>query len=388
MKINLAVVFGGRSVEHEISIISSMQAIENLDKNKYNIIPVYISKNGNMYSAQEFTTVSKFIDFNEKEYKSINFIKDNNKVYIEKKVNFLKTSKTLVDVALLVVHGTNVEDGKLQGYFETLGLAYTGPSVLSGAVGQDKAMGKDLLKAHGVNQTEYIWITESDNLEDVKKRIDSKIKYPVIIKPANLGSSIGISIVKTEEELESKVKEAFNFDSKLVIEEVLQEFSEYNISFLGTPTSYQISPIEKVIKEEEFLSFEDKYISGGKSKKSAGIPSKGMASLKREIPANISGDIEKQIIENASKAFRAINARSVVRFDVLVDSSGNVYINEINNVPGSLGYYFWQEMNIEYSKLLDEIIDIAVNEHFKDKNKIKVFNSNVLAGYSKVDNES
>ncbi len=376
MQTNIAVIFGGPSVEHEISIISSMQAIENIDQNKYNVIPVYITKQLEMYTDSSFTSVEPFIDFEAGKYNKVSFVKENSEVHLKsEKGLFGYKVDTRIDVAFPIVHGTGVEDGTLQGYLQMFDIPVCGPTVLSGAVGQDKAVMKDVLKANDVSQTKYLWVTNSNEISELCDQVEAKLDYPVIIKPASLGSSVGIEICNDRTELENGLSNGFGFDHKIVIEEALSNFEEYNISMFGSFDDFDGSVIERVLKDEEFLSYEQKYVAG--SKKTGG-KSAGMASLSREVPANISEELATEIKKQAFNSYKSLNSNGLVRFDVIVDSSGTVYINEVNNVPGSLSYYLWEATGIEYKDMLTKMIEQAVNKYYKDQKLVHSFDTNVL----------
>lgn len=375
MKVNVAVLFGGNSVEHEISIISCMQAIENIDKDKYNIIPIYITKQLEMYSDISFTSVEPFVEFDASKYKQVTFVKEDGETYVRQIKGLFNKLNERVDVAFPIVHGTGVEDGTLQGYLKMFQIPITGPTVLSGAVGQDKAVMKDVLKTHNVSQTEFVWVTSGQAIEECVAAVEAKLNYPVIIKPASLGSSVGIEICNDKTELENGLTNGFGYDHKIVIEEALNGFEEYNISVFGTFDDYQTSVIEKVLKSEEFLSYEQKYVAGSKK---TGAKSSGMASLSREVPANIDESVAKEIEKQARESYRALCCNGLVRFDIMIDSEGIVYINEVNNVPGSLSYYLWEATGFEYQEMLTKMIDQAVNKFYKDQKLVQSFDTNVL----------
>lgn len=375
MKVNVAVLFGGNSVEHEISIISSMQAIENIDKDKYNIIPVYITKELEMYSDSTFTSVDPFIDFDKSKYKQVAFVKVGEETFVRQIKGLFNKLEERIDVAFPIVHGTGVEDGTLQGYLKMFNLPITGPTVLGGAVGQDKAVMKDILTAHGVSQTKYLWVNSGQSIAQCVQEVEAKLSYPVIIKPASLGSSVGIEICHDKVELENGLTAGFGYDHKIVIEEALNGFEEYNISVFGTFDDYQTSVIEKVLKDEEFLSYDQKYVAGGKKR---GGKSAGMASLSREVPANIEKSVADTIDAQARASYRALNCNGLVRFDIIISSEGTVYINEVNNVPGSLSYYLWEATGYEYSEMLTKMIDQAINKFYKDQKLVQSFDTNVL----------
>lgn len=381
MKINLAMIFGGESVEHEISIISAIQAMENIDTEKYNIIPIYISKSGKMYSHEKFKTIEEFKNFDESEYKPINIEFDKESVVMMRRSLFSK-EVIKIDVFFPIVHGTNSEDGTIQGYLKMFNLPIVGPTVLSGAIGQDKAVAKDLLKAHNISQVPYIWLNNNCSIEENAQVIREEIGLPVIIKPAKLGSSVGIELVREDHQLVPALESAFSYDSKVVVEQLLSNFDDYNISVIGNYRQMELSNIERVVKEEEFLSFSQKYMSGSK-KGSNDIQSQGMASLSRELPAKLSPEIKAEMEKLAQEAFTVLNCNGVVRFDLIKTENDEVYVNEVNSIPGSLSYYFWEEKGIKYEDLLDKLITLAVNDFYKNKKLQYSFETNVLNMHAK-----
>lgn len=372
----VGVIFGGKSVEHEISIISALQAIENFDSAKYDVLPIYISKNSTWYASYDFKNIEVFKDMNnlEKKYNEVVLEKfENNVRCIEKKSGLFKKPVSFdIDMILTVVHGTNVEDGTLAGYLKTLDIPFVGPTTISGPIGQDKAVMKDILKAHNINQLDYLWFYENKKVNDISSEVLEKLGLPVILKPALLGSSVGIEIANTREELEMMIQNCFSYCHKIVIEKLAIDFREMNVSVLGDYESYQISAIEEVSKNDEILSFEDKYMSNSKSKSS------GMESLDRIIPAQIDKELESKIKEIAAKTFEVLNASGVVRIDLMI-LNNEVYINEINNMPGSLSFYLWKEVGITYPDLLDKLVNIGVKSYFRDQKVTYSFDSNVLS---------
>lgn len=389
MKINVAVFMGGKSCEHEISCISANQAIEALDKEKYDVIPVYISKNNDLYTGDLLFSLKNFADLKELENKltKVTLYKDNNKVFI-KPVNGLFAKAKVVDVAFPVVHGTNVEDGSLAGLFEMLDLPYTSSNVLGSAVGQDKAVMKQIFEYEGLPMVDWFYFFSheyKDNFDDIKKKA-KKMGYPIIIKPANLGSSVGIEIVHNEKELEEKIKEASNYDFKLVAEKMIKKLKEVNISVMGNIINAKVSPIEEVMKNDEVLSFKDKYEGGGKSAKKVKMAptkgSKGMASTSRKIPADLKPKQKAEIEKVALKAFKVLNANGVVRIDFMIDEeTQKVYINEINSIPGSLAFYLWNEDGIDFTKMCDMMIDNALKMYREKEKKTYSFDTNVLKNF-------
>ncbi len=378
MKKNVAVIFGGNSVEHEISIITAIQAMENIKRDKYNVIPVYLTKSSDFYTSDDFIKIETFKDqdlsskniFGNK-YKIMEFEKKDNRVVIKNQSNSLFGSKheQEIDVFFPIVHGTNVEDGKLQGFLEHFNIPIVGPSTLSGAIGQDKSVAKDILETYNIPQTPYIWILENDlnNLDELTK----DLQYPLIIKPASLGSSIGIEVVQDKEQLREKVINAFNFDDVIVIENKLNNFQELNISIFKNKDEILLSPIEEVYGLDNILSFTDKYMSGSKNK------SEGMANMTRQIPAKIPDKVREDIKVIAKKVYKVLRCKGLVRLDLIIKDD-KIYVNEINSIPGSLSYYLWEADGIKYNDLLDQNIQVAIKDKYLKDKKETTFSSNVL----------
>ena len=394
MKLHVAVFFGGKSTEHEISCISANQAMKALDPEKYEVIPVYISKNNDMYTGEQLFDLANYgnLDALCAELEKVSFGKDGNKVYMKPvKTSLFKNKAVTVDVAFPVVHGTNVEDGSLAGYLEMLDLPYTSSDVLGGAIGQDKAVMKDVLQAEGIAMVPWFYIRENRFEKDYETYLAKakEIGFPLICKPANLGSSIGIEVIHSEEEFKEKVKECFHYDFKVVIERMIEDLKEVNISVLGNAKDHQLSVIEEVMKGDELLSFRDKYEHGGKGGKAPakGVKtggSKGMASTDRKVPADLTEEQTEQIEEMASRAFEALNGNGVVRIDFMIDrKDGSVYVNEINTIPGSLAFYLWDYKGIDFSKECDLLIENALKRYALKEKKTYSFETNVLAQYGR-----
>lgn len=389
MKMNVAVFMGGKSCEHEISCISANQALQALDKEKYEVVPIYIAKNNDLYTGDELFNLKNFGDLDAlcNKLTKITIYKDNNKVYIKPINGVLKKAKE-IDVAFPVVHGTNVEDGTLSGLLELLDLPYTCSNILGGAVGQDKAVMKEILEYEGIPSVEWFYVYSheiKDKFSEIKKQA-KKLGYPLIIKPANLGSSIGIEVVHKEKELEEKLKEAANYDFKLVFEKMIKKLKEVNISVMGNIMDAKVSAIEEVMKNDELLSFKDKYEGGSKSSKKLKAPpvkaSKGMASTSRKVPADLKKGQKEAIEKYALQTFKALNANGVVRIDFMIDEeTQKVYVNEINTIPGSLAFYLWKEVGVDFSKECDALIDNALKMYREKKKKTYSFDTNVLKNF-------
>lgn len=384
MKIKVGVIFGGISVEHEVSIISGTQAISYFDENKYDIVPIYISKEGIWYTSPLLKNIENYKNLNElkKKCEEISLIKKDKEFILQSK-GLLKKNIETIDICFPVMHGTNGEDGGLQGYLNTIGIPYAECDYFASVVGQDKVFMKQIWKDSDVPVVKYDWFYDVDYKKDSESILDrlEKIKYPMIVKPARLGSSIGIKIAKDRNELNDAILEAINYDNKILIEEVVKNLTEVNISVLGDYRKQELSVIEEVGSEKDFLTFEDKYIGGGKLKK---VPAqKGIVNTKRIIPANIDSKLKEKVEEIAIKAFRSLNSSGVVRIDFLIDSKNNkVYANEINSIPGSLSFYLWEKTNKTYKELLSDVINIAIHNHKLKESKTYAFDSNILRDFN------
>jgi len=383
MMIKVGVIFGGESVEHEVSIISAVQAIKNLDKEKYMAVPIYITKDREMYTAPFLSDIEIYQDMdNLKRYaKNVVLYVKNNRIVLQNKKGFRRTVNE-IDIVLPVVHGTNVEDGTLQGYLDLLGVPYVGSNHYSAAVGQDKVFMKQIFEAGNLSVAPYDWFFESDYFNDKDKLVKrlEKIKYPMIVKPAKLGSSVGIAKVSNREELVEAIEDAIKYDDKVVVEECVENLIEVNASVLGDNTYYQVSELEEVMGKDAILSYNDKYIGNGKGKlKGGNSGSKGMVSTDRVIPANIDKKLREEIISMSESAARLLNTSGVVRIDYLIDKKKKkVYINEVNTIPGSLSFYLWEPKGMSYRKLLDNIITLAIKNYKKKIKKTFSFDTNIL----------
>jgi len=388
MKLKVAVLFGGKSTEHEISIISAIQAIGYINREKYEVIPVYITKNNDFYVGEFIDKIEEYTHIPQLLQKStkVIFVKDGDRVslmrYPMKKFgnNVINT----VDIAFPIVHGTNVEDGTLQGYLATLGLPVVGCDVLSSAVGMNKYVMKTVLKDNGIPVLDckcYTW-KDYEDVEGLVAKIEGAFNYPVIIKPLNLGSSIGIKKAKDREELLEALDLGFEFSKKILVERAITELKEINCSVLGDYESAEASECEEPVNTDDILSFEDKYIGGAKGAKGAKSGgSKGMASLKRKIPADISDEMRSRIRKMAVDAFICLGCSGVSRIDFMIDKSTNeVYLNEINTIPGSLSFYLWEPLGMKYEHLLDNMIQLALKADRESHKVVYSFETNVLEG--------
>ncbi len=386
MKIRLGVIFGGRSVEHEVSIITAIQAINKIDLEKYEVIPIYISKEGKWYTGKLLLDIDVYsdIDLLKRYAKEVVLYNRDGRYVLQNKKGLFKTIVTEIDMAFPIMHGTNGEDGTLQGYLETIGIPYAESGVYASVVGQDKVFMKQIFKESGINVVKYKWFFDTDYTDDSDKVIKDieKLDYPVIVKPATLGSSVGIKVCHDASELQEAIIDAIKYDNKILVEEVVNNLREVNISVLGNYEHQELSVIEEVGTSHEILTYEDKYIGDSKIK-GGRMSSKGMASAKRIIPANIPDDIAEDVREMAIKAFRALNSSGVVRIDFLIDEKARkVYVNEINSIPGSLSFYLWEKTAKPYPELLDNVLNLGIASYKKRKAKTSTFKTNILEGFN------
>lgn len=381
MKTTVGVIFGCPSVEHEVAIISALQAMQSLDKEKYDIFPIYISKEGEWYWGDVLNDIENFKDLNQLLSQCVKIVVSVNAadgtVFIYPQGLLNKKPLAVIDVFLPVMHGAYGEDGCLQGFLEMTGIPYTGPSVLSASVGMDKVAQKALCKMGNVPVLDCFWFYAaqwSDAEEDIIAFVERKFSYPVIVKPANLGSSIGIAVAADRDELIDAVEVAAHYGEKILVEHAIQNLREINVSVLGDAYQAEVSELEEPLNAGEILSFSDKYLQddGGKSS--------GMASLKRRIPADIPEETATRIREIALDTFYCMNGQGVWRLDFMIDlDTDQVYLNEVNTIPGSLSFYLWEPKGLTYPRLLDKLIQIALRGKQRKKNMTTSFSSNILA---------
>lgn len=382
MKIKVGVFFGGRSVEHEISIISAVQAMLAFDAEKYDVVPVYITKDNRFYTGEILKDIEQYKDID-------NVIKNSQRVILQNidgKVRlisypmkmFKKPEVDYIDVAFPVVHGTNVEDGTIEGFLHMLDIPYCECDTLSSAIGMDKFAQKAILKAYGIPVLDakcFDMKKYNRNQKDILADIESSIEYPMIVKPVNLGSSVGIRKVHNREELEDAIDYGFEFSLRVLVEHAVPNLRELNCSVLGDYENARASECEEPLNADEILSYQDKYLAGEKS------GSKGMSSTKRKLPADISKELADKIKGYAIDTFKAIGCNGVVRIDFLMDDvTKEIWVNELNTIPGSLSFYLWEASGVKFSELLDEVISLALKRKREEDTVNYSFDTNVLAG--------
>ncbi len=389
MKIKIGVFFGGNSVEHEVSIITAIQAIENIDKDKYEVIPIYIAKNNKMYCGNLVGDIKQYKDIENllKNSSQVTLAQKNDKVVLLRcdKKFYQKSIYDYIDIAFPIVHGTNVEDGTLQGYLKMFNIPYVGSDIISSSVGMDKYIFKCLLKENNIPVLDckcFSLKEYNESLDNIVKKVEEEIQYPVIVKPVNLGSSVGIKIAKTKNELQDAISDAFSYAKKVLVEKAIKNLKEVNCSVIGDYEFCEASECEEPVKTDEILSFNDKYISGGKKIGIKNDSEKSMNAGVLKLPAEIDDNTKSKIQELSKKTFLTLGCSGVVRIDFIIDQDENeIYVNEINTIPGSLSFHLWKATNLKYVDLLDKLINLALKRNREEENMTFSFDSNILAGY-------
>ncbi len=395
----VAVAFGGVSPEHEVSIISAHQVLAAMDRSRYNPVPVYVGKDGRWFTGDVLFDLDAYSDlaslreeaspvsFAPGAFGRLNLLPD-----VPRGLFRGKPEPITVDILFLAFHGGSGEDGGVQGLCESMGVAYTGSGVLASAIGMDKVVSKQLCEAAGVPVVEYVSFYEwewAGSEEQQLDRIESKIGFPVIIKPARLGSSIGIAIASDRQELDRTVEEAFRFDSKVVVERAVEKLTEINCSVLGSSSSARVSVLEQPVRggDSELLTFADKYQRSQEGGSKGTTPSKaasevpaGMASLDRIIPAPLDPARETEIRNLAKRVFQLFECSGVARIDFMIDKEADaVFFNEINTIPGSFSFYLWDPAGVDFPSLVSELIEIGLERHRSGAARVRSYDVNLLS---------
>lgn len=380
MKTNIAVFFGGRSTEHEISVISANQAMAAMDSDKYNVIPVYITKDGRWYTGSALTDVKNYRNTAE-------LLKQCTQVYMRPvygDYNLYKAERKMfgsdvlatLDAAIPVLHGSNGEDGIFEGVLETIGIPFAGCATLASANGMDKITMKMILAADGIPVVDYVWFTDKQwfaHRDDLIAKVESKLGYPVIVKPANLGSSVGIGRADNREDLLTKVDDARRYSARIIVEDLVENLQEINCSVLGDCDEYRTSVLEEPIKSGEILSYTDKYMGGTKD-------NRGMHASKKRIPADLPQAETDRIRFLAGETFRVLSCHGVSRVDMMIDAkTRDIYVNEINTIPGSLSFYLWEAAGLKFDELMDELVRLAFKRKRDQSTKTVSYDSNIFA---------
>lgn len=357
----VGVIFGGRSVEHDVSVVTGHQIMDAFDRSRYEVVPIYISRDGKWYSGEPLKQLSNFKDETLITHSDVQpvilspDIRHHGLIVNPLAGRFSKSEVMRLDVIFPAIHGSHGEDGTLQGLCELADLPYVGCGTLSSALTNDKIMAKAVLRQHGVPVLDGFTVERQawrDDPDSIIAQIKAAMTYPVFIKPATLGSSIGIGRADDDALLRASIDVATNFDRRVLIEPAFVGGIEINCAVMGYGADFQASVLEQPVSWEEFLSYEDKYLRGGD----------GMKSADRIIPAPIDEALTQRIQDISLAAFRAVDGRGIARIDYLVKpDSGEIYLNELNTMPGSLAFYLWQASGISSGELVDKLVKLAQN---------------------------
>ena len=371
----IGIIIGGKSVEHEVSIITGLQVFENIDKSIYEPKIIYIQKDGKWLFGDSLHDINNFKAKKfEDAYEVLPGFKNEKLILyphpeLKTRIFGKKYPAYEIDIVFPAVHGTNVEDGALQGLLQMNGIPYAFGSVLCSAVGMDKVIMKKVFQSCNLPIVDYVWFYRSSYEENKVKYIEKaeNIGYPLIIKPANLGSSVGISKAKNLDELLFAIDVAMSYDRKIIVEKCIENVREINCAVIGYENDLQTSLCEEPVGWKEFLTYEDKYVN----------KKKDSSESKRRIPAEIDEEIEKQIKDYAMEAFKAVDGCGNARIDFLL-SGNNIFVNEINTIPGSLAFYLWEGKGITFKKLITTIIELAEVQHKQRKVNIISYDIDLL----------
>jgi D-alanine-D-alanine ligase len=374
-KATVAVLFGGRSTEHEVSIITGHQVMDALEAAGYAILPIYITKDGEWYAGQALHNIRLYADaaFSPSKLARVYRVTLSPDRTIRQLVShpdsrrglWQKLPRLWAEVFFPTLHGAFGEDGALQGLFEMADVAYVGSGVLASAVGMDKVRQKALYRDAGIPVLDCLEVARAawqHNREACVARVEDFCPYPVMVKPVCLGSSIGVKRCEHAEELRAAIEAAVLLDERVLVERALTNFIEINCAVLGPPE--HASVCEQPHTNEAMLSFDAKYRQGGKKGMAAGGAKGGMASLGRTVPAPISAALAARVQELAITAFRALGAAGVARVDFLLEPHGeHLYLNEMNTLPGSFAFYLWEASGIPFDELVTKAVQMAIAQH-------------------------
>lgn len=386
--LELGVIFGGKSCEHDVSIITGQQLIQNVDKTKYKVTPIYISRDGQWYTGDLLLDTDFMNRFDESRVTKVYMSATGGDNCLhgkgEQKKGLFSSATTeqlfKIDVVIVAIHGLHGEDGTVQGLLELNGIPYGGTGVMGCSVGMDKIAMKAMFRGYGFPVLDDIYAERNAYNEAPEKILDAaqeKIEYPMFVKPANLGSSIGISKAKDRQGLKDALDVAFSYDRRVLIEKGVVKLEEVNCSCLGYSNDVTASVCEMPVSfDDMMLSFKDKYLRGGKGKG-------GMEALSRQIPAPIGEEKTKEIQKLSTEIFKALDCKGVVRIDYLLDKDENkVYVGEINITPGSFSFYLWEPTGLKYTQLIDKLVDYAFKaQKDKDSNNY-AYDSEILSKVS------
>ncbi|MBQ4265939.1 MAG: D-alanine--D-alanine ligase [Clostridia bacterium] len=388
-KMNIAVIFGSRSCEHDVSIISALQLIEAAKQAGFDVTPVYISREGLWYTGEALDKIETFREFNPmgKGITRVNLDVSANAGDLwawppQRAGLFAKVPAPVahIDVAIPVLHGLHGEDGTVQGLLEMANIPYASSGVLGSSVGMDKIAMKQMLKGAGFPVLDFVWFTRDQlklEREMIIERIERKIKYPVVVKPAALGSSIGVSKVNSREELEQAIDLAASYDRRILCEVGINNPVEINCAALGYGEEVRASVCEMPVPStgDKFLNFFEKYLRNAGAK---GEESRGMKSLSRVVPAPIGEELTTRIQKMTREIFKMLDGRGTMRVDFILDENDMLFVNEPNTIPGSLAFYLWKECGVSFARLVEIMVEDALRAHADKNTNVYAFDSTIL----------
>lgn len=366
-KLNVGIIIGGKSVEHDISILSGLQVYHAIDKEQYNVVIFYITKDNRWLVGEKLKNITTYEEEKYNDLLEVTLYKTKQGVYY-KPINKRKKQQK-IDIFIPVVHGDGIEDGTISAYLDLLDIPYTSSPIASSIIVQDKIYTKQLLNYINIPMIDYISMTNYDIYEDIENKVNEELQYPVIIKPAKLGSSIGITTASNNKELKHGIEEALKYGSRILIEKKLENIKEYNMALFLNKEKIITSCIEEVRKTDDILSFVDKYERLDKLDENSN----------RQIPALITSELENKIKDMCINIYTYLEMKGIVRVDTIYDvQNDTLYLNEINTIPGSLSFYLFDKLDISFTKLIDMQIKEAILSKQKENKKLKIFVSNVL----------
>jgi D-alanine-D-alanine ligase len=403
-RIKLGVFFGGKSVEHEISIISMIEATLRIDEEKYEIVPIYIAKDGVMYTGEDLLDLEMYRDMPVllKRCYKVAVVNDGKKVNVVRVPAPIIGRRVLntIDVAFPIVHGTNCEDGSVAGFLNLLDIPFVGPDILASSLGMDKIAMKKVLKESGIPVVDYVGFYSMEYVKDeekIQKEIAEKLKYPLIVKPGNLGSSVGIKKVKDKQELEEAISFAMEFSDRIIVENCVDKLKEINCAVLGNITETVATECEEPILAGDILSYTDKYVGEGGKKsgklgkmgprkggklgaRKGGVGGVNNSNEGKKLPADIPEKTRDEIQRLAKETFKVLGCSGISRIDFLIDEAiDKIYVNEINTIPGALSWYLFEATGKKFEDVLEEAINIAI-KRYSDKGKLTFsYDQNILA---------
>jgi len=388
-KMNIAVFFGSRSCEHDVSIVSALQCIEATKAAGFNVTPVYISRDGLWYTGEPLENIETFREFNP-------MTKGITRVTLDVTANagdlwawppqraglFAKVPAPLchIDCVIPVFHGWHGEDGTIQGLLEMANIPYASSSVLGSAIGMDKIAMKQILRGAGFPVLDFVWFTREQLKKErqaVIERVEKEIKYPAFIKPAALGSSIGVSRAKNREELERALDVAASYDRRILVEVGVVHPVEINCAAVGYGEDVRASVCEMPVpsSNDTFLDFWQKYLRNASTK---GEDSRGMKSLSRVVPAPIGDELTGRIQTMTCDIFKLLDCCGTVRVDFILDQNDMLFVNEPNTIPGSLAFYLWKASGLDFPKLIEKMVEDALRAHTDKNSSVFAYDSSIL----------